>query len=88
MARNMSANIAQTLAMHRAVYPLGQSTFTAAWNSMAQTSHSVRHSENLCAVGDVTCGTERSRGPFREHLIGRRDIWSHGSGKYNNKHFN
>lgn len=59
MARKMSANMAHTLAIHRAVYPLGQSTFTAAWKRTAHTSQSVRHSENLCSLGVVICGPRR-----------------------------
>lgn len=45
MAKNTTANIAQTFVMKRAVNPRGESTCTAAWNSTAQTSQYVRNNE-------------------------------------------
>ena len=51
MARKMRANMAHTLAIHRAVYPRGQSTFTAAWKRTAHTNQRVRQRENLWSRG-------------------------------------
>lgn len=55
MARKTTANMAQTLVMNRAVNPLGESTWTAAWNSTAHTSQYVRNKENLCDADGVAC---------------------------------
>ena len=53
MARKTTANMAQTLVIKRAVNPLGESTWTAAWKRTAQTNQYVRNNEKRCDADGV-----------------------------------
>lgn len=52
IAKNTTANIAQTFVINRAVNPRGESTWTAAWKRTAQTSQYVRNNEKRCGTFD------------------------------------